>query len=54
LYATILGVYLHGSAADLAIQETGYQGLLAGDIVAHIGKSYIELFKKPQQVQPEG
>ncbi|GAA3507991.1 bifunctional ADP-dependent NAD(P)H-hydrate dehydratase/NAD(P)H-hydrate epimerase [Aquimarina addita] len=49
LYAAVLGVYLHGSAGDLAIQETGYQGLLASDIVSHIGKSYLELFKKPPQ-----
>ncbi|MBQ4802333.1 NAD(P)H-hydrate dehydratase [Aquimarina sp. MMG015] len=53
LYAAVFGVYLHGSAGDIAIQQTGYQGLLARDIISHIGKSYIELFKKPQQVPPE-
>ncbi|SEK39429.1 yjeF C-terminal region, hydroxyethylthiazole kinase-related/yjeF N-terminal region [Aquimarina amphilecti] len=53
LHAAVFGVYLHGSAGDLAIQQTGYQGLLASDIVSHIGKSYLELFKKPQQAPPE-
>lgn len=53
LYAAVFGVYLHGSAGDLAIQETGYQGLLASDIVSHIGKSYLELFKKPPPPQQE-
>ncbi|MBW1296871.1 NAD(P)H-hydrate dehydratase, partial [Aquimarina litoralis] len=50
LHAAVFGVYLHGSAGDLAIQNTGYQGLLASDIVGHIGKSYLELFKKPQPI----
>ncbi|AXT49533.1 NAD(P)H-hydrate dehydratase [Aquimarina sp. BL5] len=53
LHAAVFGVYLHGSSADIAIQGTGYQGLLASDIVSHIGKSYIELFKKPEQPQPQ-
>ncbi|MDH7445602.1 NAD(P)H-hydrate dehydratase [Aquimarina sp. 2201CG14-23] len=53
LYATIFGVYLHGSSGDIAIQETGYQGLLASDIVSNIGKSYLELFKKPEQINPQ-
>ncbi|MHA7057269.1 NAD(P)H-hydrate dehydratase [Aquimarina sp. M1] len=51
LRASIFGVYLHGSAGDLAIQETGYQGLLASDLISYIGKSYLELFKKPEQAQ---
>ncbi len=52
LHAAVFGVYMHGSAGDLAIQKTSYQGLLAGDIVVHLGKSYLELFKKPQEQQP--
>jgi len=52
--ATIFGVYLHGSAGDLALQEFGYQALLASDIVQYIGKAFIDLFVEPeQQVQPE-
>ncbi|WP_299221987.1 NAD(P)H-hydrate dehydratase [uncultured Aquimarina sp.] len=53
LHAAVFGVYLHGSSGDLAIQETGYQGLLASDIISHIGKSYIELFKKPEAIPPQ-
>jgi len=53
LSAAVFGVYLHGSSGDIAIKETGYQGLIASDIVSHIGKSYIELFKKPQPIQQE-
>ena len=53
LQAAVFGVYLHGSSGDLAIQGTGYQGLLASDIVSNIGKSYLELFKQPEPVQPQ-
>ena len=38
--ATILGVYLHGLAGDLAIKETGQESLLAGDLVNYIGKAF--------------
>ncbi len=51
LEAAIFGVYLHGSAGDIAIHEDGYQALLARDIISHIGKSFLELFKTPQPEQ---
>lgn len=51
--ATIFGVYLHGSAGDLALQDFGYQALLASDIIEHIGKAYMDLFATPEQPQPE-
>lgn len=49
LLATILGVYLHGSAGDLATVEHAYQGLIASDIVDTIGKAYLELFKNTNE-----
>lgn len=41
--ASIIGVYLHGLAGDLATDELGYNALLAGDIVKNIGKAFLEL-----------
>lgn len=41
--AAILGVYLHGRAGDIAAEETGYEALVAGDIISHLGKAFIEL-----------
>ena len=35
--AVRLGMYAHGRAGDLAAAETGHAGLVAGDIVRHIG-----------------
>ncbi|PJJ08478.1 hydroxyethylthiazole kinase-like uncharacterized protein yjeF [Flavobacterium sp. 1] len=41
--AAILGVYLHGLTADIALPETGYQSFIASDSIAHIGKAYLSL-----------
>ena len=43
--AAILGVYLHGLTADIALPETGYQSFIASDIIATIGKAYLSLEK---------
>lgn len=43
LEAAILGVYLHGLTADIALPETGYQSFIASDCIAYIGKAYLEL-----------
>jgi len=51
--AVIFGVYLHGLAGDLAIRECGYQALLASDIVAYIGKAYMDLFAEPEMPTQE-
>lgn len=42
--ACILGVYLHGSAGDLTLEETGYEALTAGDIIKNLGKAFMELY----------
>ena len=53
LYGTIFGVYLHGTAGDLVSQQYGFESLLAGDIVDHIGKAFMDLFATPPpQHQP--
>lgn len=41
--AAILGVYLHGLTADIALPETGYQSFLASDIISNIGRAYLSL-----------
>ena len=41
--AAILGVYLHGLTADIALPETGYQSFIASDIISNIGRAYLHL-----------
>ena len=44
LNAAIMGVYLHGRTADLAIESTGVESFTASMIFDYIGKSYLDLF----------
>ncbi|MBQ4914557.1 NAD(P)H-hydrate dehydratase [Maribacter sp. MMG018] len=53
LDAAVFGVYLHGRSADLTVESTGYQALLASDIIEGLGSAYLDLFKVPEQVQKE-
>ena len=48
LKAAIFGVYLHGRAADIAIESTGYQALTASGIINAIGSAYLDLFHMPE------
>ncbi|MFV8369679.1 NAD(P)H-hydrate dehydratase [Flavobacterium sp. LB2R40] len=41
--AAIIGVYLHGLTADIALPETGYQSFIASDVIANIGKAFLSL-----------
>lgn len=43
LNAAIIGVYLHGLTADIALPETGYQSFIASTIINTIGKTYLSL-----------
>ena len=45
LDAAIIGVYLHGLTADIALPETGYQSFIASDVISNIGKAYLSLEK---------
>lgn len=46
LDAAVLGVYLHGMTADIAVPETGYHAFIASDIIAYLGKAFLSLEKK--------
>lgn len=41
--AAILGVYLHGLTADIAVEETGTQAFTASDVVGYLGKAYLNI-----------
>ncbi|WP_111682868.1 NAD(P)H-hydrate dehydratase [Winogradskyella tangerina] len=53
LAATIFGVYLHGRAADISLEDFGYQSLIASHIIETLGEAYIDLFSQPEQPEAE-
>ncbi|MBR9915078.1 MAG: NAD(P)H-hydrate dehydratase [Algicola sp.] len=53
LSATVFGVYLHGKAADIAIEDLGYQSLIASHIIEALGDAYIDLFRQPEEPEPQ-
>jgi hydroxyethylthiazole kinase-like uncharacterized protein yjeF len=44
--AAIMGVYLHGLTADIALPKTGYQSFTASDVIATIGKAFLSIENK--------
>jgi len=46
--AAIFGVYLHGKSADIAVESTGYQSLIASNVIENLGKAFIHLFEVSQ------
>jgi len=53
LSATVFGVYLHGKSGDISLENHGYQSLIASHIIETIGEAYLDLFKEPEQNEPE-
>lgn len=51
LSAAVFGVYLHGKSADIAVEDYGYQSLIASHIIEYLGAAYMDLFKQPEQIQ---
>ncbi len=50
LSAAVFGVYLHGKAADIAVEDYGYQSLIASHVIEYLGAAYMDLFKQPEAV----
>lgn len=53
--AAMLGVYFHGLAADIAVNQYGIEGLIAGDVTEFLGRAVMSLFEKPEEegAQPQ-
>ena len=41
--ATILGVYVHGLAADLALENQSFESLTPGDVIEYLGRAFKRL-----------
>ena len=42
-FASLLGVYIHATAGDLAADDVGYEALIASDIVEYMGDAFEQL-----------
>jgi NAD(P)H-hydrate repair Nnr-like enzyme with NAD(P)H-hydrate dehydratase domain len=51
LDAAIFGVYLHGRSADIAVEHTGYQSLIASHVIENLGNAYLDLFELPEDME---
>lgn len=49
MQATLMGVYFHGTAADIAINQYGIESLMASDVIQFLGRAYMDLFAKPEE-----
>ncbi len=54
LEAALLGVYLHGLAGDLAVNETNLFSLLSSEIIDYIGEAYRFIIKEESDRTVEG
>ncbi|MCG9972470.1 NAD(P)H-hydrate dehydratase [Christiangramia crocea] len=43
--AAVLGVFIHGLSGDIASEDLGYEGVIAGDIARNMGRAIKELFR---------
>ncbi len=48
LLASVFGVYMHGSAGDIAAAQLDYEAVMASDIIDAISKAYLALFARPE------
>ncbi len=46
--AALLGVYLHGLAADMAAQSIAEEAMIASDIIDNISNAFISLQQTPE------
>ncbi len=53
LIAAVFGVYLHGSAGDIASQHQGFNSMIAGDLIDFLGEAFLELFRTEEAERNE-
>jgi len=48
LLASVFGVYMHGSAGDIASEQMGFEAVMAGDIIDNLGEAHLDLFAQTE------
>lgn len=54
LDACVLGMYLHGLAGDLAVEDLGMESLVADDLIKYLPKAFKKLETPEKRTQEEG
>ncbi len=49
-FASLLGVYIHATAGDLAADDVGYEALIASDIVEYMGDAFEQLRNEEPEI----
>ncbi|MEO6130468.1 MAG: NAD(P)H-hydrate dehydratase [Saprospiraceae bacterium] len=49
-FASLLGVYIHATAGDIAAEDVGYEALIAGDIIEYLGDAFEELRNEEPEI----
>lgn len=50
LHAALMGVYIHGAAADLAAKAVALEAMIASDIIENIGAVFLQLSRSAGQI----
>jgi len=53
LEAAIFGVYLHGKAADIAVEDIGNESLIASHIIEYLSEAYLDLIEQDEEPPKE-
>ena len=51
LMASVFGIYIHGSAGNIASTQLGFEAMIASDLLDYLGDAFLELFRK-EEVPP--
>ena len=49
-FASLLGVYIHATAGDLASEVEGHESLIAGDIIDYMGEAFEQLRNEEPEI----
>ncbi len=49
-FASLLGVYIHATAGDIAAEDVGYEALIASDIIEYLGDAFEQLRNEEPEI----
>jgi hydroxyethylthiazole kinase-like uncharacterized protein yjeF len=53
LTASIFGIYIHGSAGNIASSQLGFEAMIASDLLHYLGDAFLELFRNEEEIPQE-